>query len=121
MQPNMLTFDRITMLTFKVFRKLMLHIEIGSYSYINGPYKFFSVMLNMNIIFRQMFLECTRWTCKHLISNYFFHGCWDLGISDAIFIWSHNMFVATSCSILTFYASVSTNKLNLSSLYANFI
>ena len=47
MQSNMLTFDLvIAMLTFIVF----------------APNNFYSVMLNMNVLFRQMFLECTKCT-----------------------------------------------------------
>ena len=71
MKYNMLTFDLvIAVLTFTVFRKLILHMNIGWETgvlfnfivYINAPYNFYSVMLNKNLIFRQMFLEYTKCT-----------------------------------------------------------
>ena len=72
MQSNMLTFDlAIAMLTFIVFRKLILHMNIGWGTVVlfnchsltsMHPYNFYSVMLNINIIFRNMFLECTKYT-----------------------------------------------------------
>ena len=71
MQSNMLTFEIvIEMLTFIVFKRLILHMNIGRgtgvlFNFIVlhlAAYNFYPVMLNMNIIFRQMFLECTKCT-----------------------------------------------------------
>ena len=67
----MLTFELvIAMLTFIVFKRLILHMNTGRgtgvlFNFIVlhlAPYHFYSVMLNMNIIFRQMFLECLKCT-----------------------------------------------------------
>ena len=65
MPSNMLTFDLVlAMLAFIACRKLILYMNIGwgtgvLFSFIHN---FYSVMLNMNIIFKQMFLGCTKCT-----------------------------------------------------------
>ena len=69
MQCNMLTFElAIAILTF--IKRLILHMNIGRWKGVLFNFivlhqcslYLLIVMLNMNIIFRQMFLECTKCT-----------------------------------------------------------